>query len=390
MKYFKVAIIVCLVMIFEYFLSLNFVQSRMIRQDFISVEDILVNDVLEYRHAKTIKEIQGICSGYIEEENLLSQDKLQVILDKLVDKGLVIKITLSDGLNSRGEDIYLKFRSRIVNDAFINKVQKILINDKGDTIGRYVVPEMTPKEFHRHLNEIKNELIGIYVNKFKEEGLAEFLSEAFYQAFNIIGDSLADIRKGLIFSIKKADKLIESKKINIDELPVFWSNLENYKKILTKRNRREESKEFNALFDLIISIIGMNIDDGALNQTNKYLDIYSKAEDDFNKEILGVLICGSWARGRPLESTDEDFVIVSNVSGHETFAGDFFKRVLYQIGFNAVEVDTVDFLAMDNIKKWGKYFSPYAEFIGWQPYIIITLSPENLALIENEIDKIAK
>jgi predicted nucleotidyltransferase len=210
---------------------------------------------------------------------------------KLTDKENVLD-SIINNLETRGiifsyNDLFIIPRERLIEKQFQDRIESI---NKGAI--HYFVPTRTVFSFKEDFLNFISILETAYERRFGEVGRTEFFQSYLPRMMLIYGDDILGIRKKIRIILDKLSGEIRRSENGLDELVSIWQG-----PIMTP----EEIKKLR-LFQYQAPEVFKNIVERI---------IYSLVNNEFNDNVIGFLIFGSWARLKPNPNSDLDIRIIT-------------------------------------------------------------------------------
>jgi predicted nucleotidyltransferase len=232
-------------------------------------------------------------------------NEIEAQLEPLARDNQVVKIRRDGELteNKGKGNIYLIPRERIVNETFQQKIQMSLNYPiENSTRGLYVLNPMSVTKFNRDLEHLKKVISESY-QKTLEEISPFFIGYVLPEIIQIIGDDLENIVNQ---TFELVDDIREKKdlagRLSLAQLKAL---LEEGIELIQKNKTLRQ--EYNRPPGRVVKELN-----GIIVDLREALPSLAKmGRDIFKKELVGFILFGSWARGKPTEYTDLDILTVS-------------------------------------------------------------------------------
>lgn len=264
--------------------------SKLARRARVNVDDIkrTVIDVFASKQGKAFT-LNMLLT--IPELNLFRREQIQEALKGLDKEDKLVKFEvneLHEGESSK--NIYLMPRRKLIDEELQREIEQILGEE-----GIYAVPERTILTFRENLEEVKGEIIAIYIKEFGQNGLKEFMQHVFPRALLLLGDDLESIK-----SIITADLIWSGDADRKKDLSKFWQSRQfiDEKEILERKKFQPYVKE---TLKGMVSKLKLQ----TLEKLNASLGKFSPTS-----KLIGIMIIGSWGRATPKSYSDLDLIFI--------------------------------------------------------------------------------
>lgn len=264
-----------------------------------------------------------------------SEEDLSAQLKELVASGKIVEIAVSAEIarEQYQGNIYLLPRRNLIDPELIERIDQVESSDSPNSM--YFTYARSYKQFLQDLKRIYAHWVDFY-ERFGTQFLEKFRGYFFPEVVHILGDDLEAIQSRL-FQIKQK-LLIEidmKGEMNNQELDNFFSQqLEGLRKNVELRESYKREHDVVGELDEIIAILREN------------LPSLVKIGEEYGDELLGLAIIGSWARATPNQTTDIDFLPISENGIKVEFARELGEKIKVILGNRVKDVHNLQFFQL--------------------------------------------
>ncbi|MCX5657048.1 MAG: nucleotidyltransferase domain-containing protein [Candidatus Omnitrophica bacterium] len=206
-------------------------------------------------------------------------------------------------------NFYLLPRETIINPGLVQALN--LGGQSSGPVAQYFTYPRTVESFNQELKNTVHFWKNVYQALMDTRGLEKFEKYFIPEVIRIVGDDFETLYSIMGPILTELAERLESDLYGIDETEFNYS----LEAMLNKARKEMELREAYAQEH--------NIEQELSNLVASLKDVLSGFQD----RILGIVIRGSWARGRPTETSDLDFLIVSERGIDEELARQLQEKI---------------------------------------------------------------
>ncbi len=252
-------------------------------------------------------------------KELIAMGFSELELSQLVADNRLVEIQVGSGYagkDYRG-NFYLLPREAIISQELIRGISQEE-QGSGPRV-KYFVHTRTIDSFRRDLENIMRYWEAVYRKNIGEEGLERFRTYFMPEVIRIIGDDLEAVASALFQTYKRLFEL--------------WNNLKDLE--MQSEAEIDYSGRINLLLADELQRIRRDINlretygrqHNAAEELSQIVSSVKAVLKEYEDRILGIIIQGSWARGRPTDDSDLDFVIISEQGIDEELAEELQEKI---------------------------------------------------------------